>query len=196
MAALRPRGWYLVETGRAASPSEPRSATILVVSSKGTRATDEARRAGVNFKLHEYEAEDGAGRRDHRPAYGQQAASRLGVDPDRIFKTLIASVDDRLVAAIVPVSAELDLKALAEAVGGRKATMADPAAAERATGYVVGGISPVGQRRRLRTVLDETARAFETIYVSAGRRGLQIELPPADLLRLTAGSTNPIARRA
>jgi Cys-tRNA(Pro)/Cys-tRNA(Cys) deacylase len=118
----------------------------------------------------------------------------LGIDPARVFKTLVASIDDRLVTAIVPVSGELDLKALAEAVGGRRATMAEVDVAERATGYFVGGISPIGQRRRMPTVLDGSADGFETIYVSAGRRGLQIELAPTDLVGLTGAVVRPIAR--
>ena len=116
--------------------------------------------------------------RHERPSYGLDAAAALGVDPRRIFKTLVAAVDGDLAVAIVPVAGELDLKSLADALGGRRAELADPAAAERATGYVVGGISPIGQRRRLPTVLDASAAAFETILVSAGRRGLQVEIAP------------------
>jgi Cys-tRNA(Pro)/Cys-tRNA(Cys) deacylase len=117
------------------------------------------------------------------------------VDPVRIHKTLIAEVDGRLTVAVVPVAAELDLKALAAAVGGRRAALADPTAPERATGYVRGGISPLGQRRRLATVLDSAALGLASVYVSAGRRGLQVELPPADLARLTHAIVAPIARR-
>jgi Cys-tRNA(Pro)/Cys-tRNA(Cys) deacylase len=111
-----------------------------------------------------------------------------------VFKTLVADVDGKLTVAVVPVSGSLDLKALASAVGGKKAAMADPAAAERSSGYVLGGISPLGQRRQLPTVLDASALGFETVYCSAGRRGLEVELAPADLVRLTAAVTAPIGR--
>ena len=162
----------------------------------GTRALDELRRAGVAHTVHEYEPLEPSGRaRDARPHYGEAAAAALGVDPRRIHKTLVASLDGRLVVAVVPVAAELDLKALADALGGRKAAMADPAEAERATGYVRGGISPLGQRRRLPTVIDVAALDWPTIHVSAGRRGLQAELAPSDLVRLTGAVTAPIARR-
>ena len=114
--------------------------------------------------------------------------------PERIFKTLVARVDVKeLILAVVPVSSRLDLKKLAAASGGKKADMADPTAAERATGYVVGGISPIGGRKRLRLLLDDSALAYETIFISAGQRGLQMELSPADLMRLTGGTTAAIA---
>jgi Cys-tRNA(Pro)/Cys-tRNA(Cys) deacylase len=161
----------------------------------GTRAVDQLKRAGVEFTVHEYAVhETGAGDRGRRTSYGEDAAAALGVDPARIHKTLIASVDGQLVVAIVPVAGELDLKALAEAVGGRRATMAEPTDAERATGYVRGGISPLGQRRRLETVVDSGAAAWPTILVSAGRRGLQVEVAPADLARLTGARLAAIAR--
>jgi Cys-tRNA(Pro)/Cys-tRNA(Cys) deacylase len=111
-----------------------------------------------------------------------------------VFKTLVARVDGALTVAVVPVSTTLDLKALAAAVGGRKAVMADPADAERTTGYVLGGISPLGQRKALPTVVDESALTFPTIMVSAGKRGLQVELPPAELVRLTRARTAPVGR--
>jgi Cys-tRNA(Pro)/Cys-tRNA(Cys) deacylase len=162
----------------------------------GTRALDALRRAKVAYTAHEYEAREPHGRdRDARRSYGDEAASALGVDPERIHKTLVASVDGRLVVAVVPVAAELDLKALAAAVGGRRAEMADPADAERATGYVRGGISPIGGRRLLPTVVDAAAETWDTIYVSAGRRGLQAELAPGDLVRVTGAAIAPIARR-
>lgn len=151
---------------------------------KGTPATVAATRAKIDFTLHPYEADPAA------DSYGEAAADALGISHDRLFKTLIADVDGVLTVAIVPVAASLDLKAL-----GKRAAMADPAYAERATGYVRGGISPLGQRKRLPTVLDESASGFPTIYVSAGRRGLQIELAPADLVRLTGARTAAIARR-
>lgn len=145
-------------------------------------------RAGVKHQVHRYV---------HDPrstSYGGEAAEALGVDPDRIFKTLLADVDGELCVGVVPVTLQLDLKALAATLGGKRAAMADPARAERATGYVVGGISPLGQKRAHRTVVDETAELWDTVHVSGGRRGLEIELSPADLLRLTGGVPGPIAR--
>jgi Cys-tRNA(Pro) deacylase len=155
---------------------------------KGTPATVSATRAGIDFTLHPYEVDPDA------DSYGEAAADALGVPHDRLFKTLVAEVDGDLTVAVVPVSSSLDLKALAAAAGGKRAAMADPAHAERVTGYVRGGISPLGQRKRLPTVVDSSASGFPTIYVSAGRRGLQIELAPADLVRLTGASTAGIAR--
>jgi Cys-tRNA(Pro)/Cys-tRNA(Cys) deacylase len=128
-------------------------------------------------------------------SYGMEAAAALGADPRTVFKTLLADVDGALTVAVVPVDAQLDLKALASARGGKRAVMADPAAAERATGYVVGGISPLGQRKRLPTVVDASALEFPAVLVSAGRRGVDVELAPADLVRLTSARTAPIARR-
>lgn len=163
----------------------------------GTRALDELVRAGVAHSVHEYEAHEATGPdRGRRPAWGDAAAAGLGVEPGRIHKTLIASVDGRLAVAVVAVAAELDLKALASALGGRKAAMADPSDAERSTGYVRGGISPLGQRRRLPTVVDAAAFRLESILVSAGRRGLQVELAPSDLVRLCGALVAPIARTA
>ena len=127
-------------------------------------------------------------------SYGLEAAEALGLDPAAVFKTLVADVDGKLTVAIVPVEHQLDLKALARAVDGKKAQMADVKHAERTTGYVAGGISPLGQKKRLPTVLDDSALALATIHVSGGRRGLEIELAPADLLALTNGVTAPIAR--
>ncbi len=126
--------------------------------------------------------------------YGLEAATALGLDPDRVFKTLLAEADGRLIVAIVPVTGMLDLKALAAAVGAKRGVMADPALAERKTGYVVGGISPIGQKTALPTVLDETAVLWPTIYVSGGRRGFDIELAPDDLLAITGGQLADIAR--
>ncbi|TDB95405.1 Cys-tRNA(Pro) deacylase [Actinomadura sp. 7K534] len=154
----------------------------------GTPATVAAARAKIEFTLHSYEADPDA------ESYGEAAADALGVPHGRLFKTLLAEVDGRLTVGVVPVSSSLDLKALAAAAGGKKARMADPRDAERATGYVVGGISPLGQRRTLPTVIDESVSALATVYVSAGRRGLQIELVPADLVRLTGARLAPIAR--
>ena len=154
----------------------------------GTPATVALTRAGIAFTEHAYAHDPAAA------SYGVEAAEVLGLDPARVFKTLLASVDGRLVVGIVPVSGQLDLKAVAAAVGGKKATMADPADAERATGYVVGGISPVGQKRVHPTVLDESALAFETVYVSGGRRGLDLGLSPGDLVRVTSATVAAIGR--
>ncbi|UED83656.1 Cys-tRNA(Pro) deacylase [Streptomyces profundus] len=154
----------------------------------GTPATVAASRAGVPFTVHRYAHDPAA------PSYGAEAAEALGSDPARVLKTLVAEVDGALTVALVPVSASLSLKALAAAVGGKRAALADPAVAERGTGYVLGGISPLGQRRRLPTVLDASADAHPTVLVSAGRRGLEIELAPADLAALTAARVASIAR--
>lgn len=152
-----------------------------------TPAIVAVRRAGVQYAVHEYSHDRGAA------SYGQEAAEKLGVDPALVFKTLVASVDGRLVVALVPVERSLDLKALASAVGGKRASMAEVAAAERATGYVAGGISPLGQRRGLPTVVDASLPERERVFVSAGRRGLEIELTPADLVRLLNARVAPIA---
>jgi len=168
------------------------------VSGRGTRALDVVRAAGVPHAVYECESPGPASARgrERRPHYGADAVGALGLDPARVFKTLITEVDGRLVAAVVPVAGKLDLKSFAAALGGRRASLADPAEAERATGYVVGGISPIGGRRRLPTALDASAAAFTTIFVSGGRRGLQLEIAPADLARLTGACTAPIRRRA
>ncbi|MEU9231770.1 Cys-tRNA(Pro) deacylase [Streptomyces subrutilus] len=154
----------------------------------GTPAIAALAAAGVAFTTHAYEHDPA------HPSYGEEAAQALGVSPAQVFKTLVADVDGALTVAVVPVSGSLDLKALAAAVGGKRAAMADPVLAERATGYVRGGISPLGQRRPLRTVLDASAAAYATICCSAGRRGLEIELSPADLATLTNATVAPIAR--
>ena len=165
------------------------------MSAGATPAIDIVRRAGVAHAIHEYELAERHGRdREARPSYGLEAAAALGVDPGRMFKTLVANVDDRLVLAVVPVDGELDLKRLAAAVGGRRAAIADPAAAERATGMVVGGISPIGSRRPLAIVADVSILDHATVFVSAGRRGLQLELAPADLVRLSKAQTTRVAR--
>jgi Cys-tRNA(Pro)/Cys-tRNA(Cys) deacylase len=154
--------------------------------SQGTPATAVLAEAGVSFNLHPY---------SHDPAtasYGMEAAEVLGIDPARVFKTLMVEVDGKLAVGVVPVSGSLDLKAIAAALGSKKAAMADPAAAERRTGYVLGGISPLGQRQPSPTVIDETALALDTILVSGGRRGLDIELDPRELVRLTRAVTAAI----
>jgi Cys-tRNA(Pro)/Cys-tRNA(Cys) deacylase len=153
----------------------------------GTPATALLTAAKITFALHPYQHDPRA------EAFGDEAAAALGVDPARIFKTLIAAVDGRLACAVVPVAGRLDLKALASAAGGKRAVMAEPAQAARTTGYVVGGISPLGHRSRIPVVIDESATTFETVYVSAGKRGLQIELNPADLVRACGATIAPIA---
>lgn len=166
-----------------------------------TPATDLLRRSGIAHRVHGYATgadrggSGGDGPRADRLGYGEAAAAALGVDPGRICKTLIASVDGRLVAAVVPVATDLDLKRLALAAGGRRAELADAAAAERASGSVIGGISPLAMRRRLPTYVDAAAVTLETILVSAGRRGLQVELAPADLVRLTDALVARLGRR-
>ncbi|MFG2371640.1 Cys-tRNA(Pro) deacylase [Streptomyces sp. NPDC048504] len=156
--------------------------------SGGTPATVVLTTAGVPYELHAYDHDPS------HPSYGEEAAEAMGVSPDRVFKTLLADVDGTLTVAVVPVAGQLDLKALASAVGGKRATMADPTLAERTTGYVRGGISPLGQRKRLRTVLDTSATTHPTICVSAGRRGLEVELSPEDLKTLTDAVLAPIGR--
>lgn len=154
----------------------------------GTPATVLLERAGIGYRLHSY---------DHDPrsdlSYGEEAARALGVGPERVFKTLVASVDGQLTVAVVPVAGSLDLKALAAAAGGKRAVMAEPAQVQRSTGYVLGGVSPLGQKKRLATVIDSSARRFEQIHVSGGRRGLEISLAPNDLAQLTGGRFADIA---
>jgi Cys-tRNA(Pro)/Cys-tRNA(Cys) deacylase len=154
----------------------------------GTPATVALARSGVAFTVHPYVHDPAA------PSYGLEAAQALGVPPARVFKTLLAEVDGALTVAVVPVTGQLDLKSLAAACGGKRARMADVADAERSTGYVVGGISPLGQRRRLPTVVDATALDFATVYVSGGRRGLDVELASADLVSLTAARVAAVGR--
>jgi Cys-tRNA(Pro)/Cys-tRNA(Cys) deacylase len=150
-----------------------------------TPAVVAAERAGIAFTLHEYEHDPKAA------SYGLEAAEKTGVDPGRVFKTLVVSQGGALAVAIVPVAAQLDLRAL-----GKRAALAERAAAERATGYVLGGISPLGQRKRLPTLLDESALAFDTIFVSAGRRGLELELAPGEHVRQTDACVTSIASGA
>jgi Cys-tRNA(Pro)/Cys-tRNA(Cys) deacylase len=153
-----------------------------------TRATVALTAAGIPFTEHAYE-HDASNRR-----FGEEAASALGLDPAQVFKTLLVDVDGSLVVAVVPVTGSLDLGALAAAVRGKRAAMADPALAQRKTGYLVGGISPIGQKTAHPTVLDETAELFDTVFVSGGKRGFDIELAPADLIAITAATVAPIAR--
>ncbi|MFS2292869.1 MAG: Cys-tRNA(Pro) deacylase [Actinomadura sp.] len=189
MSTARPKGAKAKNTG--AKNTGPKGAGKNARQGRGgggTPATAAAAEAKIEFTLHAYAAGPAA------ESYGRAAADALGVPHERLFKTLVAEVDGRPTVGVVPVSANLDLKALAAAAGGRRARMADPRDAERATGYVVGGISPLGQRRRLPTVIDASVSALATVYVSAGRRGLQIELAPADLVRLTGARLARIAR--
>ena len=152
----------------------------------GTPATAALERAGVAFTAHPYAHDPAAA------SYGLEAAKQLGLDSQSVFKTLLAVVDGDLVVAIVPVSGQLDLKALAASLGGKRAAMADPATAERTTGYVLGGISPLGQRKRLTTVIDQSALGRPTIYVSGGKRGLDLGLAPQDLVDLLEARVAPI----
>ena len=154
---------------------------------KGTPATALLVRQKVVHQLHEYTHDPRA------ESYGTEAYEVLGLPAERVFKTLVAEVDGRLTIGVVPVVGQLDLKALAAATGGKKARMADVAAAERATGYVAGGISPLGHRKRLPVVVDSSATTFETIFCSGGRRGLEIEVAPADLIELAQATVAPIA---
>lgn len=157
---------------------------------RGTPATIALNRAGIAFTVHEY-AHD-----PRRESYGHQASQALGVPAERMFKTLVAEVDGALVVGVVPVPGQLDLKALAAACGGKRAVMAQVSAAERATGYVAGGISPVGQRKRLPVLLDASAMAYATVFCSGGRRGLEIELAPADLVRAANATVASIGSAA
>ena len=154
---------------------------------QGTPATALLAKRKVPYTLHSY---------DHDPrhdSYGLEAAEALGIDAARVFKTLVAEVDGQLAVGVVPVTGQLDLKALAAALKGKKARMAEVAAAERATGYVAGGISPLGQKKRLPVVIDASAQSFETVFCSAGRRGLEVELTPTALADLTSAVVAPIA---
>ena len=153
-----------------------------------TPAVRAAERAGVAFELLSYEHDPRAA------SYGREAAEALGLSAEAVFKTLVAKVDGRLTVAVVPVAGHLDLKALAAAAGGKRAEMAEPAEVERVTGYVLGGVSPLGQRKLLPTWVDASALSLPCVHVSAGRRGLEIALAPADLLLLTRGRTAAIAR--
>ncbi|MCK2243919.1 MULTISPECIES: Cys-tRNA(Pro) deacylase [unclassified Crossiella] len=154
---------------------------------RGTPATALLVKQRIAHTLHSYEHDP------RHDSYGLEAAEALGIEPERVFKTLVAEVDGALAVGVVPVTAQLDLKALAAALGGKKAKMAAVPDAERATGYVAGGISPLGQKKRLPLVLDDSARGFETIFCSAGRRGLEVELAAADLATLTKAVLAPIA---
>jgi len=158
------------------------------VAGKQTPATTLLVKRGIAHTIHAYEHDPKA------ESYGLEAVDALGLEPSRVFKTLVTEVDGRLTVGVVPLTGQLSLKALAAAVGGKRAVMADPAAAQRATGYVLGGISPLGHRSRLPVVIDVSAKeAGATIYCSAGRRGLEVELAPEDLITLTGATVAPIA---
>ncbi|ASW53609.1 Cys-tRNA(Pro) deacylase [Plantactinospora sp. KBS50] len=154
---------------------------------QGTPATALLARQRVQHSVHPYDVPVDTAH------YGAEVAAALGVPAGEVFKSLVVEVDGRLVVAVVPVTGELDLKALAAAAGGKRAALADRALAERTTGYVRGGISPLGQRRRLPTVVDSSVETLAAMYVSAGRRGLQLRIAPADLIRLTGATTAAIA---
>ncbi|WP_404348172.1 Cys-tRNA(Pro) deacylase [Phycicoccus jejuensis] len=154
----------------------------------GTPATVALTAAGVAFTQHAYAHDPAA------PSYGLEAAHVLGLPAEQVFKTLLVDTGAGLAVGVVPVAGQLDLKAMASALGVKRVTMADPAAAERSTGYVVGGISPVGQKRALPTVVDESAELFDVVYVSGGRRGLDLGLAPADLVRVTGATLADIGR--
>jgi Cys-tRNA(Pro)/Cys-tRNA(Cys) deacylase len=158
------------------------------VAGRGTPATALLARLGIRYAVHLYEHDPRQG------SYGLEASEALGVPPERVFKTLVADVDGAATVGVVPVTSQLDLKRLAAASGGKRAVMAEVSAAERATGYVAGGISPLGQRRRLPVVIDSTALGFETIFCSGGRRGLEIELAPGDLVRAANASVASISQ--
>ena len=160
----------------------------IVAGQGGTRATQLLARLGISHSVHRYEHDP------RHPSYGQEASEALGVPPGQVFKTLVADVDGQLTVAVVPVAGSLDLKALATAVGGKRAVMADSGQAERSSGYVTGGIAPIGLRKRLPVIVDETALSYATVYCSAGQRGLEIELAPADLITAADARTAPIAR--
>jgi len=161
------------------------------VAGRETPATRLARQAGVILTVHEYaRGDDGAG-----AGYGVEAAAALGVDAGRVLKTLVVDLAGTLAVGVVPVAGQLDLKAVAAALGAKHAQLADPGAAERVTGYVRGGISPLGQRRKLATVIDSSALEHSTVFVSAGRRGLEIEIAPQDLVRLTGAVMAAVGRR-
>lgn len=176
------------------SPSRRRSANSPADVAAGTPAVAALTKAAATFTLHEYAHHVGTVR--GTGGFGDEAATALGVDPARMFKTLVVDSGGALAVGVVPVAGMLDVKAMAAALEVKSVRLADTAAAERSTGYVAGGISPLGQRKRLPTVIDATARQWPTVYVSAGRRGLQVELAPADLIALTAATLAAIGRSA
>ncbi len=154
---------------------------------RSTRATQALDRSGATYRVHEYLVTEKVG-----DGYGQAVAREIGLPEARVFKTLVAQVDEELVVGVIPVDRRLSVKKLARAAGGKSASLASPATAERATGYVTGGISPFGQRKQLRVFVDESAARHETIAVSGGRRGIQLELAPEVVLDVCRGSMAPI----
>ncbi len=189
------RSGALVNPRAATTPDRRSIPDNGLMSAQGTRAIDTARRAGIAYSVHEYAHDARSSVREGGRGYALEAVDALGIDAARVFKTIVVSVDGRLCLAVVPADTEVDLKAVADAMGGRKAAVAAAAEAEKATGYVLGGISPLGTRRQLPTVVDASAASFSTIHVSAGRRGLEIELAVADLVTLVHGALAPVARR-
>ena len=154
-----------------------------------TPAIKLAQKNNISHAIHEYSHDASA------ESYGMEAADKLGLSPERVFKTLVVKLDGKdLAVAVIPVSSTLSMKLMAKAAGAKKAVMAEPQEVERATGYVLGGVSPLGQKKRLKTFIDTSAINFNTVYVSAGRRGLEIELAPGDLQRLTVGSLAAICQ--
>jgi Cys-tRNA(Pro)/Cys-tRNA(Cys) deacylase len=190
------RSGALVNPRAATTPDGPSIPDNAPMSAQGTRAIDAAKRAGIVYSVHEYAHDARSSVREGGRGYALEAVDALGIDAARVFKTIVVSVDGRLCLAVVPADTEVDLKAVADAMGGRKAVIAAAAEAEKATGYVLGGISPLGTRRQLPTVVDASAASLPTIHVSAGRRGLEIELAVADLVTLVHGGLAPVARRA
>jgi Cys-tRNA(Pro)/Cys-tRNA(Cys) deacylase len=167
---------------------------MVPMGTQATRAIDSARAAGIIVRVLEYRHEPRAAQRERGGGYALEAVLELGVDAARVFKTLVVAVDGRLALAVVPAPMEADLKAIGAALGGRRAALADAADAERATGYVLGGISPLGTRRPLPAVVDASVMDHDTVLVSAGRRGLEIELAPADLVAVAGAVVAAIAR--
>ncbi|MFT5483723.1 MAG: Cys-tRNA(Pro)/Cys-tRNA(Cys) deacylase [Halieaceae bacterium] len=154
-----------------------------------TPGIDAAKRNKISYQIHEYSHDEAS------ESYGLEAAEKLGVSEERIFKTLVVSLDNKeLVVGVIPVSAMLSMKLIAKAASAKKAAMAEKSDVERSTGYVLGGVSPLGQKRRLKTIIDSSAKNYSTIYVSAGRRGLEIELSPDDLTKLTRGELAEICQ--
>lgn len=154
---------------------------------RSTRATEALDRSGATYRVHVYEVAEKVG-----DGYGEAVARAIGLPGERVFKTLVAQVDEEYVVGVIPVARRLSVKKLARAAGGKSASLASPATAERVTGYVTGGISPFGQRKRLRVFVDDSAAGYETIAVSGGRRGIQLELDPEVVLDLSGGSLVPI----
>ncbi|AZT82159.1 Cys-tRNA(Pro) deacylase [Marinobacter sp. NP-4(2019)] len=152
-----------------------------------TPGINAAKKAKISHRIHQYEHDSAA------ESFGTEAAEKIGADPSRVFKTLVVAIDGKdLAVGVVPVDSMLSMKLVAKAAGGKKAVMADKQDVQRSTGYVLGGVSPLGQKKRLRTFIDDSARSFDTIFVSAGRRGLEIELSPEDLAKLTAARFAPL----